>query len=179
VPDERNFVRLWLVLSEPVPYEGTDGAKALDEKQIPDEELLQPRAGDPVEVSGKTLVWKEHHSTEPYVDCEVLYGPRSKPRLAYAVCYVYTEADRGDLVLRVGSEDQAKIYLNGKEIYQQPKARSLELDQNEIRSITLRKGTNVLVFKVVNESGPGPYGSLHLVTTDGAAPEGIEYRLTP
>jgi serine/threonine protein kinase/tetratricopeptide (TPR) repeat protein len=179
VPEEHDFVRLWLILSESVPYEGTEGANALDEKQIPDEELLQPRAGERVEVSGKTLVWKEHHSTEPYIDCEVLYGPRSQRRLAYAVCYVYAEADRGDLVLRVGSEDQAKIYLNGNEIYKQPKARSLELDQNEIRSITLKKGTNVLVFKVVNENGPGPYGSLHFVTKDGRPAEGLRFGLEP
>jgi hypothetical protein len=78
--------------------------------------------------------------------------------------------------VRAGSDDQAKLYVNGKEVYRQPKARGLELDQD---AITLRKGSNVLVFKVVNQGGPGPYGSVHLVTKDGAAPDGIEFRLTP
>ena len=40
MPDERNFLRAWLVLSESLPYEGTDGATALDQKQIPGEGLL-------------------------------------------------------------------------------------------------------------------------------------------
>ena len=54
------------------------------------------------------------------------------------------------------------------------------LDEDEVQPIRLRKGTNVLVFKVVNQAGPGPFGSLHFVTKNGgAAPEGIEYRLAP
>jgi len=172
------FIQSWLVLSERVPYEGIDGAKTLDQLQIPGEALLRPRAGDRVEVSGKTLVWKEHHCTQPYIDFAALYGRPAWYVLAYAVCYVHADADRTDLVLRAGSDDQAKLYLNGKEVYRQPEARGLMLDQDEI-PVTLRKGINVLVFKVVNQGGPGPEGSLHFVTKDGATPKGIEYRLTP
>jgi serine/threonine protein kinase len=178
VPDERNFLRAWLVLSESVPYEGADGVRVLDEKQIPDEALLQPRAGDRVEVIGKTLSWKEHHSAEPYIDFAALYGPPTDSRLAYAVCYVYAEADRDHLVLRAGSDDQAKLYLNGKEVYRQTKDRALELDEDEIRPITLQKGTNVLVFKVVNGDGPWE-GSLHFVTKDGRPAEGLRFGLEP
>jgi hypothetical protein len=176
---ERNFVRAWLVLSELVPYVGRDGAKALDQQQISAAALLRPRAGERVEISGKTLVWKEHHSAERHIDFEALYGPPATYKLAYAVCYVHADADRNDLVLRVGSDDQAKLYVNGEEVYRQPKARGLELDEDEIRPIALRKGTNVLVFKVVNQGGPGPQGSLHFVAKDGSAADGLRFGLEP
>jgi serine/threonine protein kinase len=179
VPDERNFVRLWLVLSESLPYEDTDGVKALDEKQIPNEAILRPRAGEPQDVGGKTLSWKEHHS-EAYLDFQALYDlPAHKRVAAYAVCYIQADADRTDLALRVGSDDQAKLYLNGERIYRQPRARGLKLDDDEVPPITLRKGTNVLVFKVVNQGGLGPFGSLHFVTKDGRPAEGLRFGLAP
>jgi tetratricopeptide (TPR) repeat protein len=176
---QRGFIQRWLVLSELLPYRGSGGGPALDQQIIPDEALLRPRAGNQIHVDGKTLSWKEHQCVERYLDFEALYEPPSENRIAYAVCYIYSATDRADLALRVGSDDQAQLYLNGAEVYRQPMTRGLELDQDEIKPISLRKGTNVLVFKVVNQGGPGPFGSLRLVTKDGAAPEGIEYRLTP
>jgi serine/threonine protein kinase/Flp pilus assembly protein TadD len=175
---EGRFFQDWLVLSELLPYEGTDGQKALDQKLLPDENILRPRTGDKVVANGKTLSWKEHHA-QGYLNFERLYGSRSEHHVAYAVCYIRSAAARCDLVLRVGSDDQSLIYLNGEEVYRNTKARSLILDNEETRLLQLRQGTNVVVFKVVNQGGPGPHGSLHLVTRDGAAPEGIEYRLTP
>jgi hypothetical protein len=162
-----------------VPYEGPDGAKALDEQQIPDEALLRPRAGDRVQVGRKTLMWKEHRGTRPYIDFAALYGVPSENKLAYAVCYVHVDAERTDLVLRAGSDDQAKLYLNGEEVYRQPKPRALEIDEDEIGPVTLHKGSNVLVFKVVNQGFAGPEGSLHFVAKDGRAAEGLRFRLEP
>jgi hypothetical protein len=50
----------------------------------------------------------------------------------------------------VGSDDQAKLYLNGQEIHRYVRARSWEPDQDEV-PVELKRGINVLVFKVVNE----------------------------
>jgi hypothetical protein len=174
----RGFIQAWLLLSELVPYEGKDGVKTLDRQQISREALLRPRAGDRVEINGKTLLWKEHQSAEDYIDFGAVYGPPSEHRLAYAVCYVHANADREDLTLYLGSDDQAKLYLNGKLIHRQPAVRELVLNEDEIRSVALRKGTNVLVFKVVNERA-AHQGSLRFLTKDGKVPEGIEYRLSP
>lgn len=174
-----SYLRSWLVLSELVAYPGKNGAEALDGEQIAAEAKLRPRAGDSIRVGGKTLLWKVYRSKLPILDFETLYGPPSENRTAYAVCYVHSEADRDDLVFKVGSDDQAKLYVNGKEVYCQPEARALKLDQDAIGSIRLHKGSNVLVFKVINQGGPGPSGSLRLVTQDDKTPEGIEYRLEP
>jgi len=177
--DNPPFIRSWLVLSELAPYPGRDGAKALDEQQIPGEALLRPLAGDRVEVNGNPPMWKEHQCRDVEIDFAALYGPPSEHRVAYAVCYVHADAEQTDLVLRVGSDDQAKLFLNGEEVYRHAKSRGrLLIDQDEVRPIALRKGTNVLVFKVVNEGGTFA-GSLRLLTNDGNVPEGIEFRLTP
>ncbi len=172
-------MRSWLVLSELLPYEGKDGANALNQEPIPSEARLRPRAGDRVEINGRTLVWKEHHTAAPYIDFAALCGSPAEYKLGYAVVYVHADVDRTDLALRVGSDDQAILYLNGEEIYRNTKARRCTLDEDEVHPVRLRKGTNVLVFKVVNQAGLGPEGSLHLGTKDGAVPKGIEYRLTP
>jgi hypothetical protein len=174
----RGFIENWLVLSELVPYAEIDGRKVLDQKLIAAESKLRPRAGDPVEANGKTLSWKEHHG-RGCIDFQTLYGPRTGHRIAYAVSYIHSDADRADLVLRVGSHDQALIYLNGEEVYRNTEPRDFRLDEDDTPPLRLRQGTNVVVFKVVNEGEPGPYGSLRLVTKDGGKPEGIEYRLTP
>ena len=175
---ERNFVRSWLVLSEPLPYEDRDGAKALDEQQVLDSALLHPHAGDAFQAGGKKLMWKEYHSKDVVIDFTTLYGPQTEYKLTYAVCYVHVDADRNDLVLRIGSDDQAKITINGQEVYSRPIGRSWALDQDEVKPIALRKGSNVLVFKVVNETGFWE-GSLHFVGKDGGVAEGLRFGVEP
>ena len=55
-----------------------------------------------------------------------------------------------DILLKTGSDDQAMVYLNGKQVLKQPEARALGMDQ-DTTEVTLNKGVNVLVFKVINE----------------------------
>jgi quinoprotein glucose dehydrogenase len=71
--------------------------------------------------------------------------------VGYAVTYVVSEAEIKDAVLKIGSDDQAKVYLNGKEVGKVAEARALEKDQNSFEGLTLNKGSNTLVFKVINE----------------------------
>jgi tetratricopeptide (TPR) repeat protein len=172
---ERNFLRTWLVLSEPLPYVG-DGVQALHQQQIPSEELLRPRAGDRIQVNGETRAWKEHHCAGLHIDFQSLYGSPSDYRVTYAVCYVHADTDR-NLLLRVGSDDQAKVYLNGREVYRSSEARPLALDEDEV-PLELRQGWNVLVFKVVNEHS-GWAGSLHIVAKDGRPAEGLRFGVEP
>jgi hypothetical protein len=90
------------------------------------------------------------------------------------------ESDRArdDLRLQVGSDDQAKVYLNGQEIYHYCQTRGLnELDTVD-RPVALDQGTNVLLFKVVNEAY-GWYGCVRLVDEAGRPAQGIRVKLTP
>ncbi len=55
-----------------------------------------------------------------------------------------------DLKLKVGSDDQAKVYLNGEVVLVQQETTPLGKDKYST-NVSLKKGVNVLVFKVVNE----------------------------
>ena len=77
-------------------------------------------------------------------------GKVTEDSVAYAVCYIHTDAALPDIQLRTGSDDQAVVYLNGKQVLKQTEDRELTKD-DDITDVSLQKGVNVLVFKVVNE----------------------------
>ena len=52
--------------------------------------------------------------------------------------------------MKTGSDDQMKVYLNGKEVIKVTDARASDTDQ-DTTEVTLQKGENVLVAKVINE----------------------------
>ena len=56
--------------------------------------------------------------------------------------------------------------------------RPLALDQDAVERISLRRGTNVVVFKVVNE-GLAWQGCLRFVDKDGQPAPGLRVSLTP
>jgi hypothetical protein len=80
------------------------------------------------------------------------------------------------LLLQVGSDDQAKVYLNGQEVYKYTLARTL-VALDPVGPLRLRKGTNVLVFKVVNQRS-GWQGCLRFVDPEGNPAVGLRVSLT-
>jgi hypothetical protein len=172
-------VRDWLIVA-PLPLkEGQGGAEALDQEQLAGEATLSPRAGEKVRIGGTELVWQEHHLPNDFViDFNALLGKTHPHSAAYAVCYLVAGEARAGLKLLIGSDDQAKIYLNGREIYRCGSARALHEDTDTVDDVTLQPGVNVLVFKVVNEASEWK-GCLRLVDRSGLPAQGIEVRLTP
>ena len=45
-------------------------------------------------------------------------GQVAERSVAYAVCYLESDQARDGLWLQVGSDNQAKVYLNGRQVYQ-------------------------------------------------------------
>lgn len=80
--------------------------------------------------------------------------------------------------MNVSSNDQAKVYLNGKEAYQRAEGRSYVPDQDVVGGVGLKAGLNVLVFKVV-KGVEGWRGSLWLADAAGQPVKGIRVTLTP
>jgi hypothetical protein len=156
---------------------GQTAAQGLECEQLRAEARQQPRAGDRVRVSGREITWQEHHEQEPVLDFCRFLGKLTTFSVAYAVCYVISETERQDLVLQVGSNDQSKVYLNGQEIYQYLRGRSL-VALDRVGPVTLRKGTNVLVFKVVNGTWEW-LGCLRFVDAEGNPAHGLRVSLTP
>jgi WD40 repeat protein len=149
--DAEGFIRRWLILA-PIPVEpNKPGAQGLAREQIPNEAKLAPREGDKVRVEGKDLVWRTHQTSDYYIDFVEFLERQVDFSVAYAVCYVIAETEMKDVQLRMGSDDQAKVYLNGQEVLASNVSRILFRDDNVATGLTLRRGVNVLVFKVVNE----------------------------
>jgi WD40 repeat protein len=171
------FIRDWLILA-PIPLrERETGAAAVDWEQIENEATLRPKEGDPAPIPGQGLVWRRYRAPGAFIDFNAFLGRQTERSVAYAVCYVHSDADRDDLELRVGSDDQAKVYLNRKEVYKSLQAKPLVPDQGTV-PVSLRKGPNVLVFKVVNE-GADWQGCLRFVDKDGQPAAGLRVSLTP
>src|SRR5262245_28165440 len=148
--NEEGFVQRWLVLA-PIPLaENQSGAEALDKEQVKDEAALKGKAGAKVKVGEKELTWKEHVCKEHLLDFNDLLGGQTEDSVAYAVTFVVAPDDLKGVRMKTGSDDQVKVYLNGKEVFKNAEARAADKDQ-DTTEVALRKGVNVLVAKVVNE----------------------------
>ena len=79
----------------------------------------------------------------------------------------WSAAEKTGLTLRMNSNDQGKAFLNGKELVKFTDTRTLEKDgENSATGVTLKKGVNVVVLKVVNEENNWQ-GSLRFVDAAG------------
>jgi hypothetical protein len=170
-------IKQWLVLL-PIDVEGRDGAKAVQEEQIGHENQLRPRNGDPVQTGGGELLWRSVRQQEYLLDFSRLAGGNAEWKVAYAVSYIESEGGQSRVLVKVGSDDGAKVYLNGKMVYQCVTTRSYRPDQDVPGEVELKAGKNVLVFKVVNETGTWK-GSVHLTASDGTPLKGIKVTLEP
>jgi WD40 repeat protein/tRNA A-37 threonylcarbamoyl transferase component Bud32 len=175
------MIRQWLLLA-PISIERTNGAKALAEEQIPGEANLRAREGEPIQVDGSEMVWQAVQLDDYMIDFNRVVGANAPWSVAYAICYVKSAEMQTGLSMKVGSHDQAKVYLNGKEIYHQVWTRSCVPDQDTVENVTLKRGLNVLVFKVINEGGDmaGEWrGSVRLTDGAGKPVKGIGVTLEP
>jgi hypothetical protein len=146
--NDQGFITSWLLLAA-IPLE-EDVIQALDTPQIKEEAKLRPKAGDKVMVGDHELVWTEYNAKEYFFDFNDFLGIRTLNSVGYAACYIRADAEMKDIQLKIGSDDQAKVYLNGTEVFKQGKPRPLLKDEDSV-NVTLIKGVNVLVFKVVNQ----------------------------
>jgi hypothetical protein len=134
---------------------------------------LRPRPGDRVALGGRDLAWKQYRLTDYFIDFNDVAGMGMNHGVTYAVCYLASDAERSGLRLEIGSDDQAKVYLNGKEVYAGRKVRALRGDLDAVEGITLHRGTNVLVLKVVNQEVDWK-GAVRLVDRDGRRVRGVQ-----
>jgi hypothetical protein len=148
--NDEGFLEHWLVLA-PIPLaENENAAEALDKQQVKDEAKLKPKAGAKVKAGDKELAWKEHTCPEHLLDFNAFLGNQTEDSVAYAVTYIVAPEELKDIKMKTGSDDEAKVYLNGKEVFKFAEPRAADKDQ-DTTEVTLHKGVNVLVVKVVNE----------------------------
>ena len=171
-------IKQWLILA-PIPLApGQSGIEGLDAEQIAGEGGLRPKPGEVRTIGGVELKWREVAPTNEVLDFNALLGQVTTQSVAYAVCYLSSETEQRGLRMLVGSDDEAKIYLNGKQIYKCLEARPLVPDEDTVPDLTLNAGLNVLVFKVVNETEEWQ-GALRFTDPAGQPVKGVRVTLAP
>ncbi len=132
-------------IAGPFPAEG--GLAAL-EAALPQAKAWRPLAGD-----ARDLLRAVPRGTKP---------PYQLLLKTKVTCRSGAEA-----VLKLGSDDGVRVFLNGEEVFRRQAARALALDQDEVL-VRLRAGTNEFLFQVVNLGGGA--GLAARLTTVGGLP---------
>jgi eukaryotic-like serine/threonine-protein kinase len=172
-------IKRWLILAPIALASGQSGADGLDVEQLPGEASLRPVAGDAVSTANGPLRWREASLDQDYtIDFNALLGRETTQSVAYAVCYIRSHAQQRGLEILVGSDDEAKVYLNGQQVHKHTAGRPFAADDDTAADIKLNAGLNVLVFKVVNET-LGWQGSIRFTDPEGNPAKGIKVTLAP
>ena len=93
----------------------------------------------------------------------------------YAVAYVIADESM-KVTLALSSNDQGKAWLNGKPVFTFAETRTLDKDTDKME-VTLAKGQNVLMLKVINEVNSWQGCARFL--KDGAPVKSLKVSLTP
>lgn len=173
--DFGGYLRDWYVLG-PLPtgtriHSGTDDP---DTRAVFDKVLAQPfvsgeanltpgdNARAPVTLPGGEdsasveYRWSRVKSETDALDFQKTFERPSTNAVAYAVAYFDSPDEIRNVTLRFGSDDAAKVWLNGAPIHSVSRVRGVNLDEDEIPGLTLKRGRNVLVIKVAQ--GVGGWG---------------------
>lgn len=172
--DDEGFIRTWLIAA-PIPLGDTEPTAALDKEFVKGEADLAPKEGDKVKAGDKELTVKKLVAKDYFFDFHDAVTDRQENCVGYACCYVVADRETA-CTLKIGSDDQARVFLNGKEVVKNADARPTEKDQNDA-AVTLKAGTNVLLFKVVQEGGEWS-GCARFVDKDDRPVRGLTVKLT-
>ena len=174
-PDNEGFIRNWLVLA-PIAVAEDAGASEIEKDFLGGEATIKPKPGDKVNVNGKILSWTPHQTSDLFIDFLKAFGAeRGEDVAAYAVAYVIADGAM-NVRLSIGSNDQCKVWLNGKEVIKFSETRTFDKDTDHA-DVTLAKGQNVLVFKVINEKNNWQGAARFL--KDGAAVKALKIAIAP
>ena len=174
-PDAEGFIRNWLVLA-PIAMEGESGAAEIDKDFLGGEATIKPKADEKVNVGGKILTWKPHQTSDFFIDFLKSFGAERGEYVAgYAVAYINADAET-KATLSVGTNDQGKAWLNGQQVVKFAETRTLDKDTDK-SEVTLAKGQNVLVLKVLNEVNNWQ-GCARFIS-GGSGVQNIKVSLTP
>jgi hypothetical protein len=176
-PDSQGYIRDWLMLAPIRVAEGRSGGDLLLEEQIKQEARLQPKAGDKMKLNGSELTWKAITASTNYFDFNAILKSVNDHAVGYMATYIECEQEMPGVIMAVGSNDEGRIYFNGTDIYAFTEPRPLELDADKGK-VTLKKGVNVIIFKVFNEQNSWQ-GAMRFLDKAGTPLTNLKIRLAP
>ena len=176
-PDSNGYIRNWLMLAPLALPEGRSGGDLILDNQVTNEAALQPKAGDKVAINGKELTWRAITASTNYFDFNAILKSVNDHAVGYMVTYIECDQEMPGVIIAVGSNDEGRIYFNGIDIYAFTDARPLELDADKGK-VTLKKGVNVIIFKVLNEQNSWQ-GAMRFLDKSGAPLTNLKIKLSP
>jgi len=145
---------------------------------VANESQLRPHAQERIKVGAQELVWREVRLEDCLLDFTQLTREPTDWSVAYAVCYIQCEKAQTGVSVKIGSDDQARVYLNGKLIHEATGRRTYQADEDTVEGVALEAGLNVVVFKVVNQT-EGWQGSIRFTDAAGQPIKGTRLTMTP
>ena len=132
---------VWLILGT---FDNTDGI-GYNTAYIP-EDATQIDLTAKYEGVDEQISWKKF--TDDAFDGYIDFGKDINWRVSYAWITV-TSPDEREVQFRFSSDDQGKIWLNGKEVFANPNGGLVKIDSDTI-PVTLKAGKNTILVKVCN-----------------------------
>ena len=128
------------------PFACRDLGEGLRRLYPPEKEFLPNRTYPGYDK--QNAAWKRCRSTGlGRINFGEVFGERPNA-VAYALTNLYVKKETRT-VLRLGSDDAIRVFLNGSQVFENPIQRSGSPDQDRLE-ITLKEGWNQLLLKVVN-----------------------------
>ncbi len=159
----------WLAIG-PFDNTGNAGLDAL----FPPETEFDPDARYPGK-SGRTAIWQPLTLDDNAADLLALYGEPTHA-LAYARA-VITAEHMQKAILRLGSDDDLKVFLNGEPIHEFAGSRTRAPGNDEVE-LLLRPGENILLLKVCQRNADWGF-DLELTDDIGSPLEGVTLAARP
>gem|GEM_PF-73727 len=143
------FMTTWLVLG-PIPvFEGQSNPDDLDaqKKSFDANSLSLTDFQSRIVLGGSEYRWTLHRSEGDLVNLVQAFGPKEYVA-AYAWAQINMPQERS-VILGIGSDDAARVWLNGQLVHENWTQRGLTPD-SDLVPVTLKKGPNQLVLKIQN-----------------------------
>lgn len=176
--DDEGFIKNWLFLGPIALPDGSTGPDEIVKEHVKDEAKLSPKEGDTAKAGDKSLTWKAIKAEDYFFDLNAILGTQNEDCAGLLVAYVEAEAEMKDVTLQMGSNDEGRVYFNGKEVVKDLEPRTVDKDQNAAEHLTLNKGVNTIVFKVINEKNNWQ-GCIRFQGKDGKPIKNLKIKLAP
>jgi hypothetical protein len=175
--DSEGYIRDWVMLAPIALPAGGNAADLILKEQVRNEAGLKPKEGDKVTINNKELTWRNISAATNYFDFNAILKTQNDHAAGFMVTYIECDREIPGVIMAVGSNDEGRIYFNGIDIYAFTEARPLLLDADKGR-VTLKKGVNVIVFKIINEQNSWQ-GAMRLLDKSGAPVKDLKIKLSP